>query len=266
MDPRDMATIWIPGLHAVKETLQKGRGRITAIWVREGKRGERVEEIIHLSKARGIPLFVKKALEFNEIAPDVPHQGVLAFCDAFPYTELEDLHRISAGSQKEGLLVAADHITDEGNLGALIRTCGFFGVHGLILPKDRSARVTGKVIKRSAGTHFHTGIARVVNLGRALDFLSHKGFWVIGAASESSVSLYEFDWVRDVVLVLGSEGAGLSPSIRGKCHEFIRIPGAGTVESLNVSVAAGIILSELLRQRSLEEGGKPAKPASREGP
>ena len=266
MDPQGKDSIWIPGLHAVKETLQKGRDRIIAIWVKEGKRSDRVAEIIHLSKERRIPLFVRSALEFNEIAPNVNHQGVLAFCDAYPYAELEDLHEIPSQSPNAGLLVAADHITDEGNLGALIRTCAFFGVHGLILPKDRSARVTGNAIKRSAGTHFHIRIARVVNLGRALDSLSRKGFWIIGAAGESPLSVFEFDWTRDVVLVLGSEGTGLSRSIRDKCHELIRIPGSGTVDSLNVSVAAGIILSEILRRKITEEGGTPAKRLLQGGP
>jgi 23S rRNA (guanosine2251-2'-O)-methyltransferase len=255
MDSQGKISVWIPGLHAVRETLQKGRDRINAIWVREGRRGDRIAEIIRLSKERGIPLLVKSSLDFDEIAPKVNHQGVLAFCDAFPYAELEGLHQISGTGPNTGLLVAADHITDEGNLGALIRTCAFFGVHGLILPKDRSAQVTGKVIKRSAGTHLHMSIARVVNLGRALDSLSRRGFWIIGAAGESPLSLFEFDWIRDIVLVFGNEGMGLSPSIRKKCHELIRIPGSGTVDSLNVSVAAGIILSEVLRQRGIEQVG-----------
>lgn len=253
-------------MHAVKETLQKGKERVTAVWIREGKRGERVEEIIRLSSERKIPVFVKSALEFREVAQEVHHQGVLAFCDAFPYAEVEELHPFSGETGQTGLLVATDHITDEGNLGALIRTCSFFGVRGLILPKDRSARVTGKVIKRSAGTHFHLGIARVVNLGRTLDSLGRKGFWIIGASGESPLSLFEFDWIRDVVLVLGSEGAGLSPSIRNRCHELIRIPGSGTVDSLNVSVAAGIILSEILRQRGIGQAGKRARRLPQQGP
>jgi 23S rRNA (guanosine2251-2'-O)-methyltransferase len=259
MDSQDKVSVWIPGLHAVGETLKKGGERVKAIWIREGKRGDRIDEIIRLAKGRRVPFLLKSSSDFDEVAPSVEHQGVLAFCDVFPYAELEDLRQTSGATSQPGLLVGADHITDEGNLGALIRTCAFFGVHGLILPKDRSARVTAKVIKRSAGTHFHMGIARVVNLGRALDSLSREGFWIIGAAGESALSLFDFDWIRDVVLVLGSEGVGLSPSIRDRCHELIRIPGSGTVDSLNVSVAAGIILSEIQRQREVEQGGKPAK-------
>ena len=266
MDSQDKVSVWIPGLHAVRATLQKGRERVTGIWVREDKKGDRIAEIVRLCKERKIPVLVKSALEFKEVAPNIPHQGVLAFCDSFPYAELEELWRISGQAPHAGLLVAADHITDEGNLGALIRSCAFFGVHGLLLPKDRAARVTGKVIKRSAGTHFHMPIARVVNLGRALDFLNQKGFWIIGAAGESPVSLFDFDWIRDVVLVLGSEGAGLSPWVRKRCHGLVSIPGSGAVDSLNVSVAAGIILSEIRRQRGKNPGGILARPVPQEEP
>jgi 23S rRNA (guanosine2251-2'-O)-methyltransferase len=238
-----------PGFHSVKQSLLLGSEEISAIWIREGKRGRRAEEIIQLAQAKEIPVSVKRAEELEKIAPGINHQGILAFCKAFAYSDLEHVLESASKIPGTGLLVAADHITDEGNLGALIRTSAFFGVHGLILPKDRSAGVTGKVIKRSAGTHHYLAIARVVNLGRALDFLSGKGFWIIGAAGESPQSVYRFDWVRDVVLVMGSESTGLSRSARERCHELISVPGSGSVDSLNVSVAAGIILSEICRQR-----------------
>jgi 23S rRNA (guanosine2251-2'-O)-methyltransferase len=239
----------------VKQSILLSPARISAIWVREGKRGRRAEEIIHLARAREIRVFIKKAEEFEKIAPGINHQGVLAFCGIFAYSELEDVLEKATKVPSTGLLVAADHITDEGNLGSLIRTCAFFGVQGLILPKDRSAGVTGKVIKRCAGTHLHLPIARVVNLVRALDFLSGKGFWIIGAAGESSQSVYQFDWVRNVALVIGSESTGLSRSVREKCHSLVSVPGSGFVDSLNLSVAAGVILAEISRQRKREAPG-----------
>ena len=147
------------------------------------------------------------------------------------------------------MLLAADHITDEGNLGALIRTAASFGVQGLILPRDRSAQVSAKVLKRSSGAHLFLPIVQVVNLSRTLDELSQNGFWIIGAAGESSHSIYEFDWRRNLVLVLGSEDKGLKPSIRSHCHQLVGIPVQGFQGSLNVSVAGGIILSEIIRQR-----------------
>ena len=181
--------------------------------------------------------------------PGATHQGFVALAETFSYTDLEDLIERSRHEPGYALLVVADHITDEGNLGALIRTAAFFGVHGLILPKDRSAKITGKLLKRTSGAYASLPISQVVNLGRALDLLAGKGFWIIGAAGEAQESLYHFDWKRDVVLILGSESKGLSHSVRDRCHELVKIPGSGRVESLNLSVAGGVILSEIARQR-----------------
>lgn len=150
-------------------------------------------------------------------------------------------------------MLAVDHITDEGNLGAIIRTAAFFGVHGLILPKDRSARVTSRVMKNSAGGYAHVPVSVVVNLGRALDDLKEEGFWIIGAAGEGRESIYTFDWKRDLVLVLGNEEKGISQGIRKRCHELVNIPESGPIQALNVSVAAGVILSEITRQRGCRE-------------
>jgi 23S rRNA (guanosine2251-2'-O)-methyltransferase len=173
--------------------------------------------------------------------------------EGFAYADLGEIVRESGRLSGSGFLVAADHITDEGNLGALVRTAAFFGSHGLILPKDRSARVTERVIKRSSGGIAHLPVVQVVNLGRTLDHLREKGFWIVGAAGEAEDSIHEFDWKRDLVLVLGSEDKGLSRSVRGRCDHLVRIPGAGSVRALNVSVAAGIIFAEILRQRCARE-------------
>ena len=182
--------------------------------------------------------------------PDMAHQGIAAISKKFIYSKLDDLISVSMSKKKHALLLVADHITDEGNLGAIIRTAAFFGAHGLIIPKDRSASINDRVIKRSSGAHFHLLISMVVNLGSALDQLNKGGFWIVGASGESSESINSFDWNRDVVLILGREDKGLTYSVRKRCHQLVSIPGAGTVESLNVSVACGIILSEILRQRN----------------
>ena len=120
------------------------------------------------------------------------------------------------------------------------------------MPKDRSARVTESVLKRSAGSSVYLPVTRVVNLGRALDILYKKGFWIIGAAGEGPESIYGFDWKRDLVLILGSEGRGLSRSVRDRCHQLVSIPAGGPVDSLNISIAGGVILSEIARQRGLK--------------
>jgi len=242
-------TVFIPGFHAVKAALLREKTEIQALWVAKGKRKERVQQILDMADRKGIPVVFKAGADLDRRLPSVSHQGIVALVGGFAYSDLGELLRGLSRFSGEGLVVAADHITDEGNLGALIRTAAFFGSHGLILPKDRSARVTERVIKRSSGGIAHLPIVQVVNLARSLDHLREKGFWIIGAAGEARESVHEFDWKRDLVLVLGSEDKGLSRSVRGRCHELVRIPGGGRVESLNISVAAGVILSEILRQR-----------------
>ena len=202
-----------------------------------------------MAEDRGIPVKLKKGALLGRYLPRISHQGIVALAEEFTYMDFNTLVDMSLDAQEQSLLLVADHITDEGNLGALIRTAAFFRSHGLILPKDRSAKVTEKVRKRSAGSYVHLPVSRVVNLGRALDVLDSKGFWIIGAAGEATETIYRFDWNRPLALVVGSEERGLSRLVRGRCHQLLRIPSYGQVDSLNVSVACGIILSEIVRQR-----------------
>jgi 23S rRNA (guanosine2251-2'-O)-methyltransferase len=236
----------------VRETLLKGQIKINAIWVAEGKRSGRAKEILQIAEARGVPVKFEKGTLLDRYLPRIAHQGIVALAEEFTYIDFNRLIDMSLDASGQSLLLAADHITDEGNLGALIRTAAFFRSHGLILPKDRSAKITEKVRKRSAGSYVHLPVSRVVNLGRALDVLDRKGFWIIGTAGEAAETIYRFDWNRPLVLVVGSEERGLSRSVRSRCHELVRIPSYGQVESLNVSVACGIILSEIVRQRGLQ--------------
>ena len=200
-------------------------------------------------------MLFKKAHSLDRLLPAIAHQGIVALAEKFTYFDIQYLIDASIKEPGYALIVVADHITDEGNLGALIRTAAFFGTHGLILPQNRSAKVTDMVRKRSSGAYLHLPIARVVNLSRILDILNKKGFWIIGAAEESPHSIYQFDWNRDLILVFGSEDRGLSRSVRNRCHQMVCIPSSGHLGSLNVSVASGIILSEVVRQRILKAGG-----------
>ncbi len=250
--PRFSKTAYfIPGFQAVQEALVSGRLRILEVWLRPGKEGGRAEEIRKISEERGIQVRLKEGEELDTISPGTVHQGIFAIADGFVYSTLEEMMKLSLRVPGDGLLLAADHITDEGNLGALARAGAFFGAHGLILPKDRSAAISPRVMKRSAGALLHLPVARVVNLGRALGMLREAGFWIIGTAGESQKTIYDFDWKRNLVLVLGSEHTGLGASVRKRCDQILGIPGSGTIGSLNVSVAAGVILSEISRQRSL---------------
>lgn len=238
----------ISGLNAVKENLRQGKG-IVELLIAKGKKIERLREILDIATQRKIPVRFKDRLYLDKISPDFPHQGVIAILSRYSYHHLDDLVEYTIANKSNGLLIATDHITDTGNLGSLIRTAEFFGAQGLILPKDRSASITDAVHKRSAGGSAYLPVAKVVNLARTLKQLAEKNFWIVGASGESSTNIYEFDWNRDLVLVVGNEGKGLSRVVKEQCHHLVSIPRLGYLTSLNVSVAAGIILSEIVRQR-----------------
>jgi 23S rRNA (guanosine2251-2'-O)-methyltransferase len=246
---------FIPGFHGVRESLIHAPQWIEALWVAQDKRSKRAEEIIQLAEKSRIPVVYKKTAQLTSLFPHLAHQGLVAVARRFQHTDLTHLIEVAKLHKEKTLVIAADHITDEGNLGALIRTGAFFGAHGLILPKDRSAGVTPKVLKRASGAHLYLPIARVVNLGRALDQMKEAGIWVVGSAGKGPVDIYQFDWDRHLVLVMGSEQRGLSRSVLGRCDQVVRIPSPQAVESLNVSVACGTVLSEILRQRRWEREG-----------
>jgi 23S rRNA (guanosine2251-2'-O)-methyltransferase len=246
-DPKPVEII--PGFRAVREALLSDHVTFKELWIAKGKDSPRVQEILGFALEQQIPVQFKEKRELDELLPGVTHQGFAAWTRSSTYLDLDQLIDAARRSGEHTLLIAADHITDQGNLGAIIRTAVFFGVHGLILPRDRSAGLTDTVRKRSSGAYMHLPVAQVVNLDRALDRLSKEGFWIIGAAPEGPQSLYQFDWKQNLVLVLGSEDRGLSRLIRKRCDLLIRIPPQGQPTSLNVSVACGVILSEIIRQR-----------------
>jgi len=239
----------VHGFHAVCEALSRKSRFVTEVLISEGRRSKRVMMVLNLAEKHEVPArFLGPAALAAELQC-THHQGVAAVLKAPDYADLDEILETMRGEAGRGLLLAADHITDQGNLGALIRTAAFFGARGLIIPKDRSAGLTQTVARRSAGASLLLPVAREVNLTRALDRLNRAGFWIIGAAGEAGTEVYEFDWDRDTVLVVGSEERGLAPNVRAHCHELVSIPGSGPVESLNVAVAAGAILSEINRQR-----------------
>lgn len=237
------------GINAVKETLRHGKG-IIELFIAKGKKFERLQEILDLATRRKIPIRFKDRFYLDQISYSrSSHQGVIAMVRNYHYIHLDDLIECAIATSNKALLIAADHITDTGNLGSLIRTAEFFGVQGLILPKDRSALINDAVYKRSAGGSAYLPVTKVVNLARTLKQLADRNLWIVGAAGESSTNIYEFDWNRNLVLIVGNESKGLSKVVRDQCHDLVSIPRLGNLTSLNVSVAAGIILSEIVRQR-----------------
>ena len=236
---------WIVGRNAVLEALQAGLPVRTAYIAEGGERDDRLREILKYTAANSIPLLQASRAELDRLTGGAVHQSVALLLPGFEYAELEDV--LEDALESGGIVVACDQVTDPHNLGAIIRSAAGFGAAGVVIPSRRSAKMTAAAWKASAGTAARLPVARVVNLNQALDELIAAGFTVIGLAGQGDAEIGEVEPDGPVVLVVGSEGEGLSRLVREHCETLVRIPMAEGVESLNVSVATAIALYELTR-------------------
>lgn len=248
------------GLHPVAEAIRSGARQLDHISVARERRDERLERLISLCRTAGIRVAIEPRDQLTRLAKTDAHQGVLAFVRERGFLDLEDL--LSAKPNDFRFFLALDGIEDPHNLGALLRTADGAGVDGVILPERRSAPVTATVAKSSAGASEHVRIARVTNLVRSLEQMKANNVWVIGLDERGTPDYTDFDFRTDCVLVLGREGAGLHDLVKKTCDHLLRIPMAGQVSSLNVSVAGAVVMYEAMRQRRLpaEAKSKVAKP------
>jgi 23S rRNA (guanosine2251-2'-O)-methyltransferase len=211
---------------------------------------ERVTEAVRIAGNRGIPLLEVTRGELDRRTNGLLHQGIALQVPSFGYRELPDLIALAAESTAAPLLVAVDGVTDPRNLGAVIRSAAAFGAHGVVLPERRSAGVTATAWRTSAGTAARVPIAQVTNLVRALKELKQAGMFVIGLDADGTTTLDDLEAATDpIVVVLGSEGRGLSRLVGETCDLTVSIPMAGPAESLNASVAASVALAEIARRR-----------------
>ncbi len=242
----------IYGVHPVAEALKDDSCKIEKVLLTREGRIASVRDLKELAANRGIPLVFSDREHLNSVAGTQHHQGVVCVCQEYKYAELDEI--LDAGiSQKNALILILDGITDPQNLGSLIRTALCFGVSGIIIPENRSASVTPSVTKASAGAVIHVPIAKVVNISVAIDRMKESGFWIYGADANSGENLRRRDYGSHVGIVLGSEGKGIRPLVRKNCDGIISIPITGAMDSLNVSVAGGIILYEVfLHLRALK--------------
>jgi 23S rRNA (guanosine2251-2'-O)-methyltransferase len=231
------------GINAVKEAL---RARpVEYVLVAQGQRGRRVQEMVDACRVAGISLRFAPRAALDREAGTAQHQGVVAVCSAKAYDDLETL----VAAQEKPLLVVLDGVEDPGNLGAVVRTAVAAGATGLIIPERRAAGLSPAVARAAAGALEQVKIARVTNLGRTLGELRERGVWTYGFAAPAEKSYLELDYTGACALVLGGEGRGLHRLVREACDELAHIPLYGPVESLNVSVAAAVVLYEAARQR-----------------
>jgi len=237
----------IYGINPVSEILRSEGGDIRKVIIAEGRRGEDVKRIIELAKARGVPVETLKREVLDRQAGTAAHQGVLCLCGEFAYASLEKIVANRHPAFPGSLVLLLDGIEDPQNLGSLIRTAHCFGANGVVIPRDRAAGVTPAVIKASAGAAGHIPVARVVNLIQVIEFLKEKNFWIYGTDAGADKDLGSCRFEDNTVLVMGSEGKGMRPLVRKHCDVLLSIPLCGQVDSLNVSVAAGILLYQIRR-------------------
>ncbi len=238
------------GIHAIREALEAGRA-IERIVVARGRGGDRVEEIVRLARSRNVPVRFEDREAITRLAGTDQHQGIIALAGAKSAATLEDL---LAEPAADALIVLLDGIEDPHNLGAILRSALAAGATGVVLPERRAAGLTETVSRASAGALEHLAVARVTNLVRAMEELKEAGFWIAGLDERAPQDYTQVDMTGRIALVLGGEGKGLHELTRKRCDYLISIPTTGPVRALNVSVAAGVVLFEAVRQRRAKRG------------
>ncbi|HTV59910.1 MAG TPA: 23S rRNA (guanosine(2251)-2'-O)-methyltransferase RlmB [Verrucomicrobiae bacterium] len=236
---------WVTGFHAVEEALASGRALDRVVLAR-GRHGERVEAIVQLAKSRGVPVRFEDRQQIDRATGSRDHQGVVALVAAKDVAELDDLLRDAADAR---VLVLLDGVEDPHNLGAIVRTSLAAGAKGVVIPERRAAGLSDTVERASAGALAHLPIARVKNLVRAMEEIKEAGYWLVGLDEKAAKSYTDVDLTGKVAVVLGREGEGLHELTRKRCDFLVSLPTTGPVKSLNVSVAAGVMLFEIVRQR-----------------
>ena len=238
---------YIYGINSVTETL-KARGR-TVEWVGMAKERHdlRLQRLIEDCRRLSVPVRFLQRTELDRMAGNAAHQGVVAVTSAKQYSDLADV--IAAKRGDYSLIVVLDGVEDPHNLGAILRTSDAAGANGIVIPERRAAAVTGTVTKASAGASEHLPIAKVTNISRSIEELKENNIWTVGLDERATQTYDALDYKMDCALVLGGEGKGLHDLVKRKCDFLVSIPMLGNVPSLNVSVAAAVVLYEIVRQR-----------------
>lgn len=248
---------YIYGINAVSEAL-KARGRAFE-WVGMAKERHdlRLQRLIEDCRRLAVPVRFLQRTELDRMAGNAAHQGVVAVTSAKQYSDLDDV--VGAKRGQYSLVVVLDGVEDPHNLGAILRTADAAGADGIVIPERRAASVTGTVTKASAGASEHLPIAKVTNIARTVEELKERNLWTVGLDERGSQTYDALDYNMDCALVLGAEGKGLHDLVKRKCDFLVSIPMLGKVSSLNVSVAAAVVLYEIVRQRRARESSSGEK-------
>ena len=237
---------YIVGRNAVKEALKAGRS-IQRILVSDDKIKTGLSDIVGLAKSKGIEVRPTPVKQMNRYETDVPHQGVIAFVNAVEFKDLGEV--LQESNHENPLLILTDGVEDPHNMGAIIRTAECVGATAVLIPKRHNAPINATVAKTSAGAVEQIPLVQVGNVTQTIKQLQNQGFWVLGAHMEGDRTLYEADLTIPTVLVIGNEGKGISRVVKEACDFLVTIPMYGNLNSLNVSVAAAVLMYEAVRQR-----------------
>lgn len=256
---------------AVNENVIEGRNpvleafdsKITVekILVAKGDGQGSIVKILSLARERGVPILEVDRRRLDTLCQGRNHQGVAAYVTPYRYREVADILAMAADKGQRPFLILLDEIEDPHNLGSIIRTAELAGAHGVVIPKRRSVGVNATVFKTSAGAVNHLAVAKVSNLAREIDLLKKEGIFVYGADMGGKSLSYNTNFSGGVALVIGNEGSGLSRLVREKCDAIVSIPMVGKVNSLNASVAAGILMYEVMKQR-IQSGERTSAPGA----
>lgn len=250
------AVMWIGGLNPVREALRSRTAHpLELVYFRSDSR---VRELLELSTGRNIPARQESREALTALLGHAHHQGVALKVSEYPYATLDQL--VHRDPREREPLILLDSIQDPQNLGAMMRSACFLGARGMIVPRDRSARVTPTVIKVSAGAASHLPVVQVTNLVRTLERLKEAGLWIVGLEAERGTSIHDVDLTVPLGLVIGNEQRGLRPLVRDHCDILAGIPAHGPVDSLNAAVAGAVALAEVQRQRSVPRPRTARKP------
>ncbi|KAB3533606.1 23S rRNA (guanosine(2251)-2'-O)-methyltransferase RlmB [Alkaliphilus pronyensis] len=247
-----MSTDKIVGRNPIIEAIKAGR-EIDKLFIAKGAEEGSIKKLVAMAKDKKIPLQYVERPKLNQLAGGDTHQGVVAQVAAYEYSHLEAIIQAAKEGDRQPFLLILDEIMDPHNLGSIMRTADAVGVDGIIIPKRRSVGLTAVVAKTSAGAIEYVPVAKVSNIAQTIDKLKNEGIWVAGADMDGEKHHYQQDLKGPIALVIGSEGKGISRLIKEKCDYLVKVPMMGKIASLNASVAAGVLMYEVFRQRAVKE-------------
>lgn len=239
----------VEGRNSIIELLKSGKD-INKLYIQKGERQGSINEIIKLAKEKRVVIIETEKNKLDQMSTTNKHQGVIAIVPPFEYCDVDDILQVAKNKNEKPFIVILDGIEDNHNLGSIIRTAECSGVHGIIIPKRRSALVNATTNKTSAGAVEYMKVARVSNLTETIKYLQENDVWVYGTDMDAKEYYNEQKYNSGVAIVIGSEGFGMSRLVKENCDFLIKIPMKGKINSLNASVSAGIVMYEVMKQRN----------------